>query len=145
MGGLDANTQQYMSIMPKVNVKFEQKYVLRMILAVVTNSWRAFQLLRCTNAIERTSLISFKTKMKNMKLTLMDYNHKLAIALLRVAGDKKMSNMLYLESSILNSGSIGKKYGSIPDDLGFARSPDTLQERLNGIEWPLRFRLKHIG
>ncbi len=95
-GGLDANTQQYMTIMPKINVKFEQKYVLRMILAVVTNSWRAFQLLRCTNAIEHTSLISFKTKMKNMKLTLMDYNHKLAIGLLRVADDKKMSNMLYL-------------------------------------------------
>ncbi len=144
-GGLDANTQQYMSIMPKVNVKFEQKFVIRMILAVVTNSWRAFQLLRCTNSIEEVKLMSFKMKMKNMKLTLMDFNHKLAIGLLRVADDKKMSNMLYLESSILNTTTIGKKYGAIPEDLGFARRPDTLQDRFNDLEWPLRFRLKHFS
>jgi len=82
--------------------------------------------------------------MKNMKVSLMDFNHKLAIGLLRMADDKQMSNMLYLETSILNTRCIGKKYGSIPDDLGFARNPQTLQERIEDIEWPLRFRLKHF-
>ena len=89
--------------------------------------------------------MSFKMKMKNMKLTLMDFNHKLAIGLLRVADDKKMSNLLYLESSILNTTIIGKKYGAIPEDLGFTRRPETLQDRVNDLEWPLRFRLKHFS
>jgi hypothetical protein len=36
-GGLDANTQQYISIRPNVKVSFEQKYVIRLILAIVSN------------------------------------------------------------------------------------------------------------
>lgn len=47
--------------------------------------------------------------------------------------------MLYLESSIVNMRSTGKKYGVIPEDLGFARRPETLQDQLNNMEWPLRF------
>jgi hypothetical protein len=44
-GGLDANTQQYVSIKPNVSVTFEQKYLIRMLLAGITNAWRAFQLM----------------------------------------------------------------------------------------------------
>jgi hypothetical protein len=38
-GGLDANMEQYISICPNVSVTFEAKYVLRMILAIVTITW----------------------------------------------------------------------------------------------------------
>jgi hypothetical protein len=37
-GGLDANTQQYVSIQPNVSVTFEQKYLIRMLLAGITNA-----------------------------------------------------------------------------------------------------------
>ncbi len=40
-GGLDYNTQQYCCINPSIKTKFETKYVLCLILAIVTNSWRA--------------------------------------------------------------------------------------------------------
>jgi hypothetical protein len=44
-GGLDSNTQQYCTIKPRLKTKFETKYVIRLILAIVTNSWRAKQFL----------------------------------------------------------------------------------------------------
>ncbi len=44
-GGLDANTEQVASITPGVKVGFKQKYVLRLISALVTNAWRSLQLL----------------------------------------------------------------------------------------------------
>jgi hypothetical protein len=37
-GGLDANTEQVASITPGVKVRFKQKYVLRLITALVTNA-----------------------------------------------------------------------------------------------------------
>jgi hypothetical protein len=51
-GGLDTNTQQYISIRPNDKVSFEQKNVIRLILAIVSNSWRAFQLLQSDSNIE---------------------------------------------------------------------------------------------
>jgi len=45
-GGLDANTQQYRAICPKLNTSFECKFIIRMLLAIVTNSWRAMSLLQ---------------------------------------------------------------------------------------------------
>jgi hypothetical protein len=44
-GGLDANTQQYVSIQPNVKVSFESKYIIHMVLAAVTNAWRTCQLI----------------------------------------------------------------------------------------------------
>ncbi len=44
-GGLDANTQQYRAICPSIKATFEQKYVVHLLLAIVGNAWRAFQLL----------------------------------------------------------------------------------------------------
>lgn len=38
-GGLDANMQQYISIHPKVSVSFEAKYILQMLLSIVSNAW----------------------------------------------------------------------------------------------------------
>jgi len=58
-GGLDANTQQYVSIQPNVSVTFEQKYLLRMLLAGITNAWRAFQLMHLA---ERKSVITYHYK-----------------------------------------------------------------------------------
>jgi hypothetical protein len=69
-GGLDANTQQYISIRPNVKVSFEQKYVIRMILANVSNSWRAFQLFSMSGDLENLTYTKLKTKVNNSKVKL---------------------------------------------------------------------------
>jgi hypothetical protein len=45
-GGLDANSQQCQSIMPPIRAGFEQKYVICLVIAIVTNWWRALQVLQ---------------------------------------------------------------------------------------------------
>jgi hypothetical protein len=144
-GGLDANTQQYNSILPKLNVTFEQKYVIRMLLSIVTNSWRAFQLLRSNIAIEQSKFTTFRTKLNKRPEKLTDFNYNLALALLRSAESKTLGNMFLDNPIIIDSSTIGKNYGEIPADLGFNRRPETLQERISDIKWPLRFRLKHFS
>ncbi len=62
-GGLDANTQQYMSIRPNVKVSFEQTYVICMLLANASNSWRGYQLLQLSDDIEDMSLSQLKHKL----------------------------------------------------------------------------------
>jgi hypothetical protein len=45
-GGLDAKTEQMASISLGIKVGFEQKYVMHLMTALVTNAWRSFQLLQ---------------------------------------------------------------------------------------------------
>jgi hypothetical protein len=47
-GGLDANSQQFTAICPYFKKKFENKCVIRLLLAVVSNSWRGFQMVNST-------------------------------------------------------------------------------------------------
>jgi hypothetical protein len=60
-GGLDANTEQVASITPGVKVGFKQKYVLRFIIALVTNAWRSIQLLNYGIEIEKNDIHKNKT------------------------------------------------------------------------------------
>jgi hypothetical protein len=71
--GLDANTQQYISIRPNVKVSFEQKYVIRLILAIVSNSWRAFQLLQLDSNIEELQFSQVRKKLQNSKVKLTKF------------------------------------------------------------------------
>jgi hypothetical protein len=38
-GGLDANMQQFQAIQPLIKTGFEQKYVVCLLLSIVTNAW----------------------------------------------------------------------------------------------------------
>jgi hypothetical protein len=60
-GGLYANTEQVASITPGVKVGFKQKYVLRFIIALVTNAWRSIQLLNYGIEIEKNDIHKNKT------------------------------------------------------------------------------------
>jgi hypothetical protein len=64
-GGLDANTQQFSSICPQLKTKFEQKYIVRLLLAVVTNAWRTFQLLNNNVDEYNFSLHQFRKSLIN--------------------------------------------------------------------------------
>ncbi len=57
-GGQDANTQQFSSICQQFQAKLEQKYVIRLLLAVVT-AWKVFQLLNHNVEAENFSLHQF--------------------------------------------------------------------------------------
>jgi len=59
-GGLDSNTQQYRSITPSICTGFEQKYIICLILCIVTNAWRAQQLLHATiDEEQRFSMMAY--------------------------------------------------------------------------------------
>jgi hypothetical protein len=58
--GLDANTQQMASITTGCKVGFEQKYVLRLLTAIVTNAWCSFQLLQYDKEIETMTFTKVK-------------------------------------------------------------------------------------
>jgi len=81
-GGLDANTEQYRSIPPNVSVTFEAKYVLRMILVIVTNSWRAYQLLNIKGNIKEMTRFQIKKQLQNSAVRLTTFNYDLAMDLI---------------------------------------------------------------
>jgi hypothetical protein len=80
-GGLDANTQQYISIQPPMKTKFEAKYIICMMIVIVTNSWRLYQLLSETVDIDSFTLSMFKKRLRNSGMPLQEFNYNLAIAL----------------------------------------------------------------
>ncbi len=93
-GGLDTNTQQYISIRPNDKVSFEQKNVIRLILAIVSNSWRAFQLLQSDSNIEELQFSQVRKKLQNLKVKLTKFCFDLAMALTRSADDRSANNVL---------------------------------------------------
>jgi len=85
-GGLDANTQQYVSIQPNVSVTFEQKYLLRMLLAGVTNAWRAFQLMHL-ELDENTdwTYTNVRNKVRKSDHKLKKFMHQLGLSFIKSA------------------------------------------------------------
>jgi hypothetical protein len=77
------NTQQYVSIQPNVKVTFESKYIIRMVLAAVTNAWRAYQLIHTEFTEEKEwSYSSIKNKVRNSDVKLKKFMHSLAMLLI---------------------------------------------------------------
>ena len=137
-GGLDANTQQCVSIQPNVKVSFETKYIIRMMLAGVTNAWRAYQLLHTEFSEEHDwSYSAIKKKVQNSDIKLRKFMHCLAMSLIRSA-DKPIINNHAMNQS---------EYQQVTEEnntttLGFQPAPETLQERVNAVEWPKRYKYK---
>jgi len=72
-GGLDANTQQMASITMGCKVGFEQKYVLQLLTAIVTNAWRSFQLLQYGKEIETMTFTKVKEAINRNGTKLKDF------------------------------------------------------------------------
>ncbi|MFN9979579.1 MAG: hypothetical protein ACK53Y_06690, partial [bacterium] len=70
------------SIRPNVSVTFEAKYVLRMILAIVTNSWRVYQLLNIKGNIKEMTRFQIKKQLQNSAVRLTTFNYDLAMDLI---------------------------------------------------------------
>ena len=89
-GGLDANTKQVASITPGVKVAFKQKYVLRLITALVTDAWRSIQLLNYEIEIEKMTNTKTKLALNHIGIKLTDF----------VFNFKKKNSMIILSVSI---------------------------------------------
>jgi len=87
-GGLDSNTQQFQSIIPPIRTGFEQKYVVCLIISIVTNAWRSHQLLN--QPIEDKggfSMHRYRKALVNNCLSLNDFNYNLSMALIQSSSD----------------------------------------------------------
>jgi hypothetical protein len=134
-GGLDNNTQQYCTIKPTVKTSFETKYVIRLILAIVTNSWRGKQLL--ANPTEGVpGMLSYRKLLSNHGPTLRDFTHKLAMGLIDSSDDPYFQNVLFSRSQST------MPTDSLPD---IERDPATLGQRLEQATWPQRFKLQKFS
>jgi hypothetical protein len=144
---LDANAQQYVSMWPNVTVSFEQKCVIRMVLANVSNAWRAFQLLNMSGDLEEFTLSQVKRKVKNSKVKLQKFCHDLALALIRSAeGCNSLrvlaannANLTPAEATVLHA-SVGRAV----ENTEFECDSSTLREGLAADTWPIRCKVKQF-
>jgi hypothetical protein len=137
-GGLDANTQQYASIVPPIKTGFEQKYIIRLLMAIVTNSWRAQQvLLQPVNLERQFSLLGYRKALVNNCPSLKDFNYKLAMALIDSASDPYFQNVLVADA---NRRVAAQSFLTVAATL--ERDPVTLQERIDAERWPKKHRYR---
>jgi hypothetical protein len=144
-GGLDANSQQSLAILPPIKTGFEQKYVIRLIIAIVTNSWRALQLLGQPIDHETSfSMYMYRKQLVNNCLSLKDFSYNLPMALITSSTDPYFQNVLVAHTNRTQNSGRGHQTMPTVDALGVERNPDTLAERLQGVSWPRRHRFRQF-
>jgi hypothetical protein len=120
------------SISPGIKVGFEQKYVMCLITALVTNAWHSFQLLHYGIEIESMTNTKVKQSIKWHGTCLKDFVFQLALALIRSTDER----MYYVDNitTLLD----------LPV-LPFEWAESTLMEQLSEIKWPKRFKIRHFN
>jgi hypothetical protein len=136
-GGLDNNTQQYCSIKPMMKTCFETKYVIRLLLSIVTNSWRAKQFLS-HGTDEAPGMETYRKILSNHGPNLRDFTHKLALGLIESSTDPYFQNVIFSQTNNSNDTQVEVDY-NIP------RDPTTLKRRIESCTWPKRFKLKRFS
>jgi hypothetical protein len=131
-GRLDANMQQYVSIQPPVKTKFEAKYIIRMMIAIVTNAWRSYQLLSETIDIDTFTLSMFKKRLRNSGMPLQEFNYNLAIAHINSSTNPNFLNGIFQATTI--DESITEAVNSV--EINYS----TLRDRLHNQFVPLKHR-----
>ena len=139
-GGLDANTQQYRAICPKLKTSFECKFIIRMLLAIVTNSWRAMSLLQNGPDILESKLHYHQIRklLSNKSETLSDFNFNLGKQLISSA-DELNFNQSFFKNGSLEDDIITDHSDMDNDD---ATESCELQERLDQAVWPKRYMVE---
>ena len=128
-GGLDANSQQCQSIMPPIRTGFKQKNVIRLVIAIVANSWRALQILQqpLDNDIS-FSMSSYRNLLVNNCLSLKDFNYNQAMALINSSSDPYFKNVLVAQNNRTQARQVQQQSLGPVGALGVQRNPDTLAE-----------------
>jgi len=129
---------QYHSITPSNHTGFEQKYVIRLILCIFKNAWRAQQLLHATiDEEQRFSMMAYRKSLGSTTQTLKDFCYNLAAALINSANDVYFQNVLIAEPN--RACRSRAKAQNVNAALSFDRQPDALAERLLQEQWSKRY------
>jgi len=144
-GGLDANSQQCQSIMPPIRAGSDQKYVMRSVIAIVTNSWRALQILQqqLDNGMS-FSMSSYRKLLVNNCLSLKDFNYNLAMALINSSNDPYFQNVLVAQNNRIQARQVQQERLGPVDALGVQQNLDTLAECIRGEKWPRKYRFRQF-
>jgi hypothetical protein len=94
-GGLDTNTQQYISINPPIKTGFEQKSIIQMLVVNVINAWRAMQLLYPSPEMEEYSWKTYKKLLFDHSTNLQEISYNLATSLIQSATNPYFHNVLF--------------------------------------------------
>jgi hypothetical protein len=68
--------------------------VIRRLLANISNSWRAYQLLQLSDDIEEISLSQLKHTLKDSKVKLTKFCYELSLPLIRSADDRSSNETI---------------------------------------------------
>ncbi len=119
-----------------MKTNFETKYAIRLILAIVTNSWRAKQFL--THSTETAQgMEAYRKQLSNHGPNLRDYTYKLALGLIESSSDPYFQKVLFSQT---NNNDNNETTDDIEcDDI--ERDPTTLGYRLSKVSWPHRYKL----
>jgi hypothetical protein len=140
-GVLDSNTLKYHSIIPSIRTGFEQKYIICLILCIVTNAWRAQQLLHATiDEEQQFSMMAYRKLLGSTTQTLKDFHYNLTAVLIISANDIYFQNVLIAEPN--RARGRHTKAQNVNAALSFDRQPDTLAEQLLQEQWPKRHRYR---
>jgi hypothetical protein len=127
---LDSNLQQFQATLPPIKTGFEQEYVIHLLISIVSNAWRAQQLLQHpTERGNGFSLHSYRKLLVNQCSMLKDFNCKLAMALIESSTDPYFQNVLVANNN--RNPARGHNEMSMDARLGIVRDPTTLAQRIN--------------
>jgi hypothetical protein len=87
------------AICPYFKTKFENKYVIHLLLEVISNSWRAFQMLNSTTDIDNFSLHLYRKHVSNTCQFLKDFTYNLGTGLLQSMSNPYFQNVLFSETT----------------------------------------------
>jgi hypothetical protein len=134
-GGLDANMQQVQAIQPPVKTRFKQKYLIRLLLSIVMNAWRAQQLLQQPVYPDNNfSFYSYRKLLVNQCASLKDFNYRLVMALIQSSADPYFQNIL--GAHLNRTVNVARNESNLDAQLGIARDPATLVNCIQTEKWP---------
>jgi len=137
-GGLDSNSQQFQAILPLIKTGFEQKYVICLLISIVTNTWRAQQLLQ--QQIKPRSGFSLHSYRKLLVTQSVLDTERFQLQTCNGFDSKLYRSVLpnVLVANNNQNPARGQNEMSMDARLGIVRDPSTLALRINDEMMPKR-------
>jgi hypothetical protein len=137
-GGLDSNSQQFQAILPLIKTGFEQKYVICLLISIVTNTWRAQQLLQ--QQIKPGSGFSLHSYRKLLVTQSVLDTERFQLQTCNGFDSKLYRSVLpnVLVANNNQNPARGQNEMSMDARLGIVRDPSTLALRINDEMMPKR-------
>jgi len=102
-------------------------------MALVSNAWRAFQLINLPSDITTVSFKQLKSKLEASKIKLTKFCFDLSMALIRSADNVNILDAATLPRNI---------NATLTEELDFNVDPSTLKRQMESETWPIRYKLE---